>query len=91
MAALSADFRRSPASPQSVSNGVSGAPEAIGRLPGFYCANNQFHEVWAMMDHHSKIVDIETGVGFGVTAGADKLTLKLMLSRDINPRPAAQL
>ena len=38
------------------------------------------------MDHNSKFVDIETGVGVGLTAGADKLTFKLMLSRDLNPR-----
>lgn len=55
-----------------------------GPLRGFYSANNQFHEVWAVTDHHSKWVDIETGVGFGVTAGADKLTFKLMVSRDLN-------
>ena len=48
--------------------------------------NNQFHEVWAVMDHNGKILNIETGVGVGVTAGADKLTFKLMLSRDLNSR-----
>jgi hypothetical protein len=36
------------------------------------------------MDRSSKILSIETGVGFGVTTGADKLTFKLMLSRDLN-------
>jgi hypothetical protein len=46
--------------------------------------DDQFHEVWAVMDHSSKFLNIETGVGVGVTAGADKLTLKLMLSRDLN-------
>ncbi len=33
-----------------------------------------------------KFLNIETGVGIGVTAGADKLTFKLMLSRDLNSR-----
>lgn len=56
----------------------------FGPLSHFYRANDQFHEVWAVMDHHSKIVDIETGVGVGVTNGADQLTFKLMLSRDLN-------
>jgi hypothetical protein len=36
------------------------------------------------MDHNTKILNIETGVGVGITGGADKLTLKLMLSRDLN-------
>jgi hypothetical protein len=31
-------------------------------------------------------VAIETGVGIGVTGGADKLTFKLMLSRDLNSK-----
>ena len=45
---------------------------------------DQFHEVWAVMDHNTKWVNIETGIGFGVSHGADRLTLKLMLSRDLN-------
>jgi hypothetical protein len=36
------------------------------------------------MDRSIKKLRIEAGVGFGVTAGADKLTFKLMLSRDLN-------
>jgi hypothetical protein len=46
--------------------------------------NDQFHEVWATFDRGSKTLSIETGVGFGITSGADKLTFKLMLSRDLN-------
>jgi hypothetical protein len=58
----------------------------FGPLRHFYRANDQFQEVWAVMDHNSKYINIETGIGVGVTDGADKLTLKLMLSRDINPK-----
>lgn len=32
-------------------------------------------------------IRIEAGVGVGLTAGTDKLTFKLMLSRDLNSRP----
>jgi hypothetical protein len=47
--------------------------------------NDQFHEAWAVMDYTShKFIDIEAGVGVGMTAGSDKVTLKLMLSRDLN-------
>jgi hypothetical protein len=47
--------------------------------------HNQFHESWAVMDYTShKFIDIETGVGVGWTAGSDRVTLKLMLSRDLN-------
>ena len=58
----------------------------FGPLGNFEAVNNQFHEVWAVVDHNTKIVNIETGVGVGVTAGADRLTLKLMVSRDLNSR-----
>ncbi len=56
----------------------------FGPLRDFYAAHNQFHEVWAVLDHQGKFVDIETGVGVGVTDGADKLTFKLMVSRNLN-------
>jgi hypothetical protein len=56
----------------------------LGPLRHFDPAHNQFHEIWAVMDHNTKYLNIETGVGIGVTSGADKLTFKLMLSRDIN-------
>jgi hypothetical protein len=56
----------------------------FGTLSHFVQARDQFHEVWATIDHQSKWVNIETGVGFGVTPGSDKLTFKLMVSRDLN-------
>ena len=59
----------------------------FGPLRQFYKSNDQLQEVWAVLDHNSKWLNVETGVGVGVTDGADKLTLKLMLSRDINPKP----
>jgi hypothetical protein len=55
-----------------------------GPLRHFLPPDNQFHEVWAVMNHDSKVLNVEFGVGFGVTSGADKLTVKLMLSRDLN-------
>jgi hypothetical protein len=55
-----------------------------GPLRHFLPLDNQFHEVWATFDRGSKVLSLETGVGFGITSGADKLTFKLMLSRDLN-------
>jgi hypothetical protein len=55
-----------------------------GPLRHFLPGNEQFHELWGVMDRSSKILTIEAGVGVGVTPGADKLTFKLMLSRDLN-------
>jgi hypothetical protein len=62
----------------------------FGPLRHFYRIGDQFHEVWAVMDHPSKFVSIEAGVGVGVTGGADKLTFKLMLSRDLNHKSKPQ-
>jgi hypothetical protein len=58
----------------------------FGPLRHFEAVSNQFHEVWAVVDHNSKIVNIEAGVGVGVTGGADRLTFKLMVSRDLNSK-----
>jgi hypothetical protein len=59
----------------------------LGPLHDFLPMGQQFQEVWAVFDHNSKIVNIEAGVGVGYTGGADRLTFKLMLSRDLNSRP----
>jgi hypothetical protein len=56
----------------------------LGPLRGFLPVSDQFHEVWAVLNHSGKFVNIETGVGVGVTGAADKLTFKLMVSRDLN-------
>jgi hypothetical protein len=55
----------------------------MGPLRHFVNTHDQFHEVWATFDHDGKNIAIEAGVGYGVTAGADKLTFKLMVSRDL--------
>lgn len=59
----------------------------FGTLNNFAPIHDQFHEVFATFDHPTKYVDIEAGVGVGVTAGADKWTMKLMVSRDLNSKP----
>jgi hypothetical protein len=55
-----------------------------GSLRKFLPLRNQSQEVWAVLDRNSKFLNIEAGIGVGVTHGADRLTLKLMLSRDLN-------
>lgn len=54
-----------------------------GPLRSFYPTDEQTHEVWAVFDHAASWADIEAGVGFGATPASDKVTLKLMLSRDL--------
>jgi hypothetical protein len=55
-----------------------------GPLRQVYTATEQSHQIWAVVDHSSKYINIEAGVGVGLTASSDKVTLKLMLSRDLN-------
>ena len=55
-----------------------------GQFRQIYSATEQSHQIWAVMDHAGKFLNIETGIGFGLTAASDKVTLKLMLSRDLN-------
>jgi hypothetical protein len=55
-----------------------------GPLRRIYSASEQMHQIWAVIDHTGKFVNIEAGVGFGLTSASDKVTLKLMVSRDLN-------
>src|SRR5579863_10444377 len=55
-----------------------------GPLRQILPANQQFHQIWAVMDHNTKLVNIEAGVGFGLNNASDRVTLKLMVSRDLN-------
>jgi hypothetical protein len=59
----------------------------VGPLRRFVPLHDQFHEVWAVMDHDWKSLSFEAGVGVGVTAGSDRLTFKLMVSRDLKTKP----
>jgi len=60
--------------------------DGFGPFNDFVPLNQQFHETWAVMDRNGGFVNIETGVGLGWTGGSDRLTLKLMISRDLNSR-----
>lgn len=64
--------------------------DGFGPLHAFLPVSKQFHEVWATTDYSgAKLlgVNVETGVGYGLTGASDKWTLKLMLSRDLNVHP----
>ena len=55
-----------------------------GAWRGFAAAKDQAHQFYAVVNHSTKFVDIEAGVGVGVTNATDKVTFKLLLSRDLN-------
>ena len=56
----------------------------FGPLHQFRPASEQSHQLYGVVDHSTRFLNIEAGVGFGLTGGSDRLTLKLILSRDLN-------
>ena len=56
----------------------------FGPLHQFYAGNQQAHQLYGVVDHTTKGLDIEAGIGFGLTSASDRITLKLILSRDLN-------
>ena len=58
----------------------------FGRVSRFRPRNEQAHQAYFVVDHTGRI-DIEAGVGVGLTGASDGLTLKLILAKDlIGPR-----
>jgi hypothetical protein len=58
----------------------------FGVLRHFYLGSQQQQQIYAVMDHTSKTINIEAGIGFGLTTATSKVTLKLILSRDLYAR-----
>jgi hypothetical protein len=55
-----------------------------GPLHDLLPAAQQAHQLYGVFDASAKGLDIEGGVGVGLTNATDKLTLKLILSKDLN-------
>ena len=55
-----------------------------GEFRRFYPGREQSHQIWAVANHSGKAINIETGIGFGLTSSSDRVTLKFMISRDLN-------
>jgi hypothetical protein len=56
----------------------------FGPLKDFLPSSAQAHQLFGVVDYAASVMDIEAGVGFGLTDGSDNSTLKLILSRDLN-------
>jgi hypothetical protein len=56
----------------------------FGPLHQFYAGNQQAHQLYAVVDHSLKALEIEAGLGFGLTSASDRITLKLIVSRNLN-------
>jgi hypothetical protein len=58
----------------------------FGPFKDFHSWSDQAHQLYWVVDKSARYMDIEAGIGFGLTDASDKLTLKLILSRDLNRR-----
>lgn len=56
----------------------------LGEVRRFLPGKEQTHQLFGVVDYSGKPFDVEAGVGFGLTPASDKVTLKLILSRDLN-------
>ena len=58
-----------------------------GLVSDFAPASEQAHQLFGVVNY-SGMVDIEAGVGFGLTDASDRVQFKLLIARDFNkPRP----
>jgi hypothetical protein len=55
----------------------------FGPIHGFLPGGQQVHQIYGVIDRSGKL-NIEAGIGAGLTGASDKLTLKLILSFDFN-------
>ena len=61
-----------------------------GPLSGFHSLSEQGHQLYGVVDYALGWgIDMEAGVGFGLTDASDGCTFKLILSRDLNKRRGA--
>jgi hypothetical protein len=56
----------------------------FGPLRRFLPSDQQSHQVFAVVDYTGLPVDIEAGLGWGMTPASDNLVAKLILSSDLN-------
>jgi hypothetical protein len=55
----------------------------FGRVSHFLPQSKQSHQAFAVLDVHTAWLDLEGGLGFGLTGASDHRTLKLILMKDL--------
>jgi hypothetical protein len=58
----------------------------FGPIKDFLPKSEQSHQLYGVLDWSGHAWDVEAGVGFGLTPATDNVTLKLILSRDLNAK-----
>jgi len=54
-----------------------------GPVHDFLPRGQQAHQLYGVVDYNGKAMGVEAGIGVGLTDASDKLTFKLILSRDL--------
>lgn len=54
-----------------------------GPIKHFLPMEQQSQQLFGVVDYKSDLVNVEAGVGFGLTGASDRMVVKLMVSRDI--------
>jgi hypothetical protein len=62
----------------------------FGPIHHFNPAGQQSHQIYAVVDRSGKRMDVEFGVGVGLTSASDKVTVKLILSGDLNKKKSTK-
>jgi len=62
----------------------------FGPIHAFLPAGEQVHQLYGVVDRKWGDWEIEGGIGVGMTDASDRLTLKLILARDLNKRSSAR-
>jgi hypothetical protein len=60
------------------------AYDDYGQLRNILPFNQQAHTLFWVVDGARKGLDVQAGIGFGLTSASDKIILKLILSHDLN-------
>jgi hypothetical protein len=55
-----------------------------GRVGGFNAGHDQSHQVYGVVDYGGQALNVEAGIGVGLTGASDRLTFKLIVSRGFN-------
>jgi len=55
-----------------------------GPVSSPFVASDQSHMIFGVVNHAMKFLEFEAGVGFGLTSATDKVTIKLLLIKDLN-------
>jgi hypothetical protein len=58
-----------------------------GPLRSLSSGGDQVHQLYGVVNHTFGSVDVEAGIGVGLTDATDRLTFKVLLARDLNKRP----